>query len=417
MSESAAAPTAFISYSWDDEEHKAWVRGLAARLRGDGVDVALDQWALQPGDRLPAFMEAAVRDNDFVLIVCTPHYKERSDRRKGGVGYEGDIMTGELLTTGNERKFIPLLRRGDEVTPIPSWLAGKYYVDLREGADQERSYDDLLTTLYGHREAPPPLGPRRRAAPRQPAGGVVVDEPIRILGVIADEVSEPRLDGTRGSGLYRIPLRLSRRPSAEWAELFEQTWEHPPRYTTMHRRGILSVQGDRIVLDGTTMKEVDRYHRDTLVLVLDKVNAEMAEREDAQRKRADAEARRRAKHRQSVKEAARRLSFDVPTKSDGATSPSSSRSRDVQAWSIGGGATMVSSQGRDATGYAWKLRRGKETHGITVWISGDVMASSNSSLAPDVVKAKLSKGRSALDRVLGLERVPAEILVTTDGIR
>ena len=78
---------------------------------------------------------------------------------------------------------------------------------------------------------------------------------------------------------------------------------------------------------------------------------------------------------------------------------------------------MVSSQGRDATGYAWKLRRGKETHGITVWISGDVMASSNSSLAPDVVKAKLSKGRSALDRVLGLERVPAEILVTTDGIR
>ena len=421
MTDRPATPTAFISYSWDDEDHKTWVRGLAARLRGDGVDVALDQWALQPGDRLPAFMEAAVRDNDFVLIVCTPHYKDRSDKRQGGVGYEGDIMTGELLTRGNERKFIPVLRCGDEATAIPSWLVGKYYVDLRQGADQERSYDDLLTTLYGHREVPPPLGPRRRAASRQLAGGhsdaVGAGEPIRILGVIADEVSEPRLDGTRGSGLYRIPLRLSRKPSAEWVELFERTWEHPPRYTTMHRRGILSVQGDRIVLDGTTMEEVERYHRDTLALVLDKVNAEMAEREQAERERVEAEARRRAEHRQSVEVAAGRLSFDAPTTSAVAASPSSSHSKGVQAWSVGGGATMVSPQGRDATGYAWKLRRGDETHGIVVWISGDVMASSNSALAPDVVKAKLSKGRSALERVLSLERLPAEILVTSDGIR
>lgn len=106
-------PTAFISYSWDDEPHKGWVRGLATRLRGDGVDVVLDQWELQPGDRLPAFMETAVREHDHALIVCTPHYKQRSDARQGGVGYEGDIMTGELLSQGNERKFIPMLRRGE----------------------------------------------------------------------------------------------------------------------------------------------------------------------------------------------------------------------------------------------------------------------------------------------------------------
>jgi hypothetical protein len=39
-----STPTFFISYSWDTEEHKAWVREFAARLRADGIDVTLDQW-------------------------------------------------------------------------------------------------------------------------------------------------------------------------------------------------------------------------------------------------------------------------------------------------------------------------------------------------------------------------------------
>lgn len=82
-------PNAFVSYSWDDEAHKTWVRDLSTRLRGDGVNVTLDQWATAPGDQLPQFMESAVRENDYVLIVCMPLYKEKSDKRLGGVGYEG----------------------------------------------------------------------------------------------------------------------------------------------------------------------------------------------------------------------------------------------------------------------------------------------------------------------------------------
>jgi hypothetical protein len=423
MTDSTAPPTAFISYSWDDEDHKAWVRELAARLRGDGVDVALDQWALQPGDRLPAFMEAAVRDNGFVIIVCTPHYKERSDARKGGVGYEGDIMTGELLTTRNERKFIPALRQADEATAVPSWLAGKYYVDMREGADHERAYKDLLTTLLGRRESPPPLGSSSGESARGRPSGRVDDAgssgPIRILGVIADEVSEPLGDGTRGSALYRIPLRLSRRPSAEWAQLFKRTWDHPPRYTTMHRPGILSVQGDRIVLDGTTVEELERYHRDTLVLILEKVNNEIAEREAVEHRRAEAESRRREEHRRAVKEATERLSFDPgstgPPTTDG---PALSEPGPVGSWSIEGHAHAVASQGRDGTGYAWRLRRGDETRSVVVWISGSVMASSPAGLPPEVAEARRTKGRSALATHLRGDEPPAEILVVnTDGVR
>src|SRR5690242_15121950 len=77
------APTTFISCSWDTDEHKNWVESLAARLRSDGIEVTLDRRDVAPGDRLPHFMETAVRENDFVLLICTPEYRRKSDHRSG----------------------------------------------------------------------------------------------------------------------------------------------------------------------------------------------------------------------------------------------------------------------------------------------------------------------------------------------
>ncbi len=155
----AAHPTAFISYSWDDEAHKGWVRELATRLRHDGVDVHLDHWHAVPGDQLPHFMEREIRENNFVIIVCTPTYKAKSDKRTGGVGYEGDIMTAEVLTKQNHRKFIPVLVRGSWEESAPSWLRGKSYVDLSGDSKNTENYQELLNTIAGTRLGAPPLGP------------------------------------------------------------------------------------------------------------------------------------------------------------------------------------------------------------------------------------------------------------------
>jgi hypothetical protein len=125
-------PTAFISYSWDDETHRACVRDLATRLRADGVDVRLDYWHTVPGDQLPEFMEREIRKNDFVIVVCTPKYKTKSEARTGGVGYEGGIMTAEVFAKQNHRKFIPVLARGGWAEAAPSWLSGSRYVDLSD---------------------------------------------------------------------------------------------------------------------------------------------------------------------------------------------------------------------------------------------------------------------------------------------
>jgi hypothetical protein len=153
------APTkAFISYSWDDQEHRFWVRSLATRLRADGVDVTLDQWHAAPGDQLPAFMARSIRLSDYVLLICTPVYRSKADSQLGGVGYEGDIIQGQVFVNGDHRKFIPILRRGTWEESAPTTLFGKYYVDLRDSPGYEHNYRELLSTLLGRRDAPPDLG-------------------------------------------------------------------------------------------------------------------------------------------------------------------------------------------------------------------------------------------------------------------
>jgi hypothetical protein len=105
-------PTLFISYSWDDVDHQEWVRSLAHRLVENGVDVKLDQWNIQPGDSLTSFMETHLADCDRTLIVCTPNYAKKSVERKGGVGYEQQIISGHIAAGVERRRFIPVVRTG-----------------------------------------------------------------------------------------------------------------------------------------------------------------------------------------------------------------------------------------------------------------------------------------------------------------
>jgi len=308
--------SAFVSYSWDSDPHKEWVRSFAQRLRADGIDVTLDQWHLVPGDQLPEFMERSIRDRDYVLIVCTPRYKERSDRRTGGVGYEGDIITGAVLTNRNQRKFIPLLRSGAWEAASPTWLEGKYYLDVRGDPYSENSYEDLINTLLGTRSPAPPLGTNPpidrspKAGPLHAANPSDEFEPIRITGVIVDEVGTPRDDGTRGSALYRVPFRLSRRAPSEWASLFVDAFDHPSSFTTMHRPGIASVGGDRITLDGTTVEEVERVHRATLLLATDEANRRYLEFLLRTRREEDRRRQLLDQHKQTVADIANRIKFD-----------------------------------------------------------------------------------------------------------
>lgn len=312
-------PTAFVSYSWDDEEHKQWALEFATELRRHGVDAKLDRWEVSLGDPLPQFMETAVRTNDHVLIVLTQKYREKSDGRKGGVGYEGHIMTAEIFTGKDPRKFIPVLREGDWHDSSPSWLLGKAGVDLRGVPYSAEQFQDLVQTLLGTRAKAPPLGPylqvpkpiaRGQGTFTPPPPPPQEFEPIRIVNVIVSEVGTPRDDGTRGSALYAVPFQLSRPPSREWAEHFVRTWDNPPSFNLRHRPGIARVVGDRLILDGTTVEEVAEVHRNTLKDVVERVNQDIAEYERRQRQVAQAKAEELRRHQQAVEDAAKRIHFD-----------------------------------------------------------------------------------------------------------
>ena len=255
-------------------------------------------------------MEKEIRENDYVVIVCTPNYRQKSNERQGGVGYEGDIITAEILSRGNQRKFIPILARGIWKESAPTWSKGKFYVDLSTPEKYEANYSILLNALLGTQPAIPPLKAPSGSARRKQRAQSEPDEPIRITEIITDEITEPIVDGTPGSALYAIPFRLNRRPSSLWTDVFLQKWDHPPRFTTMHRPGIARVQGMKIILDGTTIEEIDKYHRETLLLCVNATNEEVAAILERQRRTNEARDQWLEEHRKQVRDTAKKLSFD-----------------------------------------------------------------------------------------------------------
>lgn len=158
-------PSALISYSWDSEEHKVWVRDIAQRLRRNGVDVKLDQWHVKPGQSLTQFMEREIVECDHVIIICTPNYYEKSLSRKGGVGYEQQIISGHIASGVPREKFIPVVREGNfepgNNCSIPPHFSGIFAVDMRNQDSTDGSIELLLRSIFNEPlHAIPEIGER-----------------------------------------------------------------------------------------------------------------------------------------------------------------------------------------------------------------------------------------------------------------
>jgi hypothetical protein len=91
-------PKLFVSYSWANPDHEAWVLKIATELCEFGVDVILDKWYLKEGHDANAFMEKMVTDPEIkkVILICEKTYAEKADKRSGGVGTESQIISAEI---------------------------------------------------------------------------------------------------------------------------------------------------------------------------------------------------------------------------------------------------------------------------------------------------------------------------------
>lgn len=152
-------PKVFISYSHDDENHKSWVLQLATRLRSNGVDVILDRWNLSLGQDLPAFMEDGLSESHRVISICSEVYVSKSNARTGGVGFEKQIITAELMADLNSKWVIPLIRNNSTEKKVPTFLNGRLYIDFNDDSFYECHYEELLRELLDEPVLPiPELG-------------------------------------------------------------------------------------------------------------------------------------------------------------------------------------------------------------------------------------------------------------------
>lgn len=153
-------PIVFISYSWDNEPHKKWVLELANKLRSDGVDVILDRYYLTPGKNLSLFVEDSLRKSNRIILVLTPNYKLKAEKRIGGVGQEISIINNELVKNISENeRVIPILRKGSSDDSIPPFFQQYIYINFTKDVDFNSSYEGLLREIYKEPEVKiPELG-------------------------------------------------------------------------------------------------------------------------------------------------------------------------------------------------------------------------------------------------------------------
>ncbi|MGP8215660.1 MAG: toll/interleukin-1 receptor domain-containing protein [Bacteroidia bacterium] len=153
----AQHPVVFISYSHDDSEHKKWVLEFADRLRGDGIDVLLDRYELRLGSSLQHFVETSIAKAEKVIVIFTPNYKLKSDKRAGGVGYEYSILNAELYQKQtNSDKIIPVLRSGTMQDSIPAFMQQFIHLDMSRDEDFDQRYVEIIRHIYGEPELQKP---------------------------------------------------------------------------------------------------------------------------------------------------------------------------------------------------------------------------------------------------------------------
>lgn len=151
-------PLVFISYSWDDDAHRNWVREFADDLIKNGVKVIIDTYDLRLGGNRTFFMERSVEEADFVLVIFTPAYRDKSNKRTGGAGYEYTIINQELYENmSNNKKIIPILRRGSINDSIPSFIKQYIVSDFTDDSLYGEKLDDVLRLIYNEPKQQRPL--------------------------------------------------------------------------------------------------------------------------------------------------------------------------------------------------------------------------------------------------------------------
>lgn len=67
---------------------------------------------------------------------------------QGGVGYEKNIVTGEIFEgISSSKKFVPILRKRSPIDSLPSYLKSRIFIDFRDDKTFDLNLDELIIIL------------------------------------------------------------------------------------------------------------------------------------------------------------------------------------------------------------------------------------------------------------------------------
>lgn len=139
--------TVFISYCWMPPENQRNVFSLVENLSNSGITVIYDKNSLRSGQDVNYFMEQSLQSNeiDKVLVICNKEYKEKADKKCGGVGYEAEIILSEIQSKPLQTRVIPVVieRNKDGEPFLPVFLKSRKYIDL----NLEGGFDELVEEI------------------------------------------------------------------------------------------------------------------------------------------------------------------------------------------------------------------------------------------------------------------------------
>jgi hypothetical protein len=172
-------PKVLISNSHESPEHSRRVRALCDRLRADGIESMIDQYANDPEEGWIRWMRSQVKQADKVLLVFTETYQRRfegeEEEGKGlGATFEGVIVTQTIYDNGGRNaKFRPVVFREQDERFISLELRrfNHYRVDTPE------HYQNLLRWLHEAPRIVAPVVGGRPELPPEPAPELFSGEP------------------------------------------------------------------------------------------------------------------------------------------------------------------------------------------------------------------------------------------------
>lgn len=136
----------FISYSYDDKPHCEWVSKFAKDLDKHFI-VEHDSSTLNYGITPEDYMKSNIISSDFVLIIFTPNYLNKTlSKKDSGAKYEFNLIQEELFRKISYGKYIPILKEGNKDVSIPKIMQA-WYSDFRDSDSYQIKLKELIQLI------------------------------------------------------------------------------------------------------------------------------------------------------------------------------------------------------------------------------------------------------------------------------